>query len=84
MHLRTSNPIESIFSGVRLRTDATRRVRCQNNALYLVFKMVERLSGNWRPLNSGENLMVLVLAGATFRDGIRQHRGAEAPVQVAA
>ncbi len=84
VHLRTSNPIESIFSGVRLRTDATRRVRCRNNALYLVFKMVERLSGNWRALNGGENLIVLVLEGATFRDGIRQHRGAEAPIPVAA
>jgi len=83
-HLRTSNPIESLFSGVRLRTDATRRVRCRNNALYLVFKMVERLSGNWRALNGGENLMALVLEGAVFKDGIRQSRTTEAPVPVAA
>jgi transposase-like protein len=46
VHLRTSNPIESIFSGVRLRTDATRRMRPRDNVLYLVFKVVERLSGN--------------------------------------
>ena len=51
MHLRTSNPIESIFSGVRLRkTDAARRVRCRSNSLYLAFKLVERLSGQWRAL----------------------------------
>lgn len=74
VHLRTSNPIESIFSGVRLRTDATRRVRCRDNALYLVFKMVERLSGNWRGLNGGENLMTLVLEGCVFKDGIRQSK----------
>ena len=84
VHLRTSNPIESIFSGVRLRTDAARRVRCRNNALYLVFKMVERLSGNWRALNGGENLMALVLEGTVFKDGIRQPRESEARVPVAA
>lgn len=84
VHLRTSNPIESIFSGVRLRTDAARRVRCRNNALYLVFKMVERLSRNWRALNGGENLMALVLEGTTFKDGVRQPREAEERVPVAA
>jgi transposase-like protein len=79
VHLRTSNPIESIFSGVRLRTAATRRIRCRENALYLVFKLVERLSSRWRPLNGGENLMALVLEGADFNDGIRQAKG---PVQM--
>ncbi len=84
VHLRTSNPIESIFSGVRLRTDAARRVRCRNNALYLVFKMVERLSGHWRALNGGENLMALVLEGWVFKDGIRQPREAAQRVPAAA
>ena len=41
VHLRTSNPIESIFSGVRLRTNAARRIRSRENALYLVFKLVD-------------------------------------------
>lgn len=72
IHLRTSNPIESIFSGVRLRTDATRRMRRRDNALYLVFKIVERLSQNWRSLNGGANLMTLVLEGCKFKDGILQ------------
>jgi putative transposase len=74
VHLRTSNPIESIFSGVRLRTEAARRMRSRDNALYLVFKMVERLSNNWRGLNGGENLMALVLEGCIFKNGIRQPR----------
>ena len=72
IHLRTTNPLESIFSGVRLRTDATRRMRRRDNALYLVFKIVERLSRNWRSLNGGGNLMTLVLEGCTFKDGILQ------------
>ena len=72
IHLRTTNPLESVFSGVRLRTNATRRMKRRDNALYLVFKIVERLSRNWRPLNGGGNLMTLVLEGCTFKDGILQ------------
>jgi putative transposase len=74
LHLRTSNPVESIFAGVRLRTDATKRMRKRSAALYLVFKLIERLSGSWRALNGGENLMVLVLEGCVFTDGLRQAR----------
>ena len=72
IHLRTTNPLESVFSGVRLRTDATRRMRRRDNTLYLVFKIVERLSRNWRALNGGANLMTLVLEGCQFKDGILQ------------
>jgi putative transposase len=74
VHLRTSNPIESIFSGVRLRTDATKRMRQRETALYLVFKVIQRLGRNWRALNGGENLMALVLEGCIFADGIRQRK----------
>jgi transposase-like protein len=74
VHLRTSNPIESIFAGVRLRTDAAKRLRSRENVLYLVFKLIDRLSMNWRALNGGENLMRLVLDGAEFRDGLHQPR----------
>jgi putative transposase len=75
-HLRTTNPLESIFSGVRLRTDAAKRLRRRDNALYLVFKIVERLSGHWRALNGGANLMALVLAGCRFKDGVLQRQEA--------
>ena len=72
IHLRTTNPIESIFSGVRLRTNAAKRMRRRDNTLYLVFKIVQRLSRNWRTLNGGANLMTLVLEGREFKDGILQ------------
>lgn len=75
VHLRTSNPVESIFAGVRLRTNAAKRMRRREAALYLVFKVIERLSGNWRALNGGQNLMALVLEGCVFKDGIRELRG---------
>jgi len=68
-HLRTSNPIESVFAGVRLRTNVAKRARVRENALYLVFKIVERLSANWRVLNGGATVMSLVLAGERFVDG---------------
>ena len=70
LHLRTSNPIESVFAGVRLRTNVAKRARVRENALYLVFKIVERLGQHWRVLNGGATVMTLVLAGARFSDGI--------------
>jgi putative transposase len=84
VHLRTSNPIESIFSGVRLRTDAAKRLRQRETALYLVFKIVERLAQQWRALNGGENLMTLVLEGCVFQDGIRQPKPPPEPAASAA
>src|SRR6202049_2036186 len=68
VHVRTSNPIESIFAGVRLRTNATKRMRVRENALYLVFKLVTRLSLNWRGINA-PNQLKLLLAGPQFQDG---------------
>lgn len=66
--LRTTNPIESIFAGVRLRTDVTKRAPNRENAQYLVFKLIERLSQNWRRI-TGCNLCQLVLSGRRFLDG---------------
>lgn len=79
IHLRTSNPVESIFAGVRLRTNAAKRMRQRETALSLVFKVVERLSRTWRALNGGQNLMALVLEACVFKDGIRDGLRREAP-----
>ena len=70
LHLRTSNPIESVFAGVRLRTNVAKRARVRENTLYLVSKIVQRLGQHWRVLNGGTTVMTLVLAGARFSDGI--------------
>ena len=72
IHLRTTNPLESVFAGVRLRTDVAKRARRRENALYLVFKIVQRLSRNRRALNGGQNLIALVAAGAILKDGVLQ------------
>jgi putative transposase len=50
-HLRTSNVVESVFAGVRLRTDVAKRARVRENALHLVFRIVERLAGSWSQLD---------------------------------
>jgi putative transposase len=78
VHLRTSNPIESIFAGVRLRTNASKRLKVRENALYLVFKLVLRLSLNWRGINA-PNQLRLLLAGHEFRDGQLVLEDARAP-----
>ena len=76
IHLRTSNPIESLFAGVRLRTDVAKRMRRRENALYLVFKIAQRLEHSWRPLNGGLTVMTLLLGGARFVDGVYTPRSA--------
>jgi transposase-like protein len=81
-HLRTSNPIESIFAGVRLRTNATKRMRVRENALYLVFKLVTRLSMTWRAINA-PNQIALLLADHRFVDG-KLHLDQRSPEDVAA
>ena len=68
LHLRTTNPIESVFAGVRLRTNATKRLHVRESALSLVFKPVMRLRTTWRGIN-GPNQLVLLLAGERVHDG---------------
>ncbi len=54
--LRTTNPIESIFSSVRLRTNVAKRLRSGESALYLVFKLIERLSHTWRRITGYQTI----------------------------
>lgn len=54
--LRTTNPIESVFSSVRLRTNVAKRLRSGASALYLVFKLIERLSTTWRRINGYQTI----------------------------
>jgi len=67
IHLRTSNPVESVFAGARLRTNVSTRMRRRDSALYLVFKITQRLELGWRPLNGG---LTLRRRGARVVDGI--------------
>lgn len=52
IHLRTTNPIESTFSTVRLRTKVTRGAGSRTAALAMVFKLVESAQQRWRAVNA--------------------------------
>ena len=75
IHLRTTNPIESVFSTVKHRQKKTRgngnRVAC----LAMVFKLTESASKKWRTLN-GSSLLPDVIQGILFIDGIKHTEAA--------
>jgi putative transposase len=79
-HLRTSNPIESVFATVRHRTVRTKGALSQDTARLMVFKLVMAAAKTWRRLK-GENQLPKVVRGVTFRDGVEV---TEAPEQTAA
>jgi len=68
-HLRTTNPVESPFSAVRLRTDAARRYKKVANAEALIWKILMIAEKKFRRLNSPE-LLEAVHQGQPFVDGI--------------
>ena len=68
-HLRTSNPIESVFATVRHRTVRTKGALSPRTAKLMVFKLVDAASKTWRRLK-GTNYLPKVIAGVRFSDGI--------------
>jgi len=68
-HLRTTNPIESVFATVRHRTVRMKGALSQDTARLMVFKLVMAASKTWRRLR-GQNQLPKVVKGAKFRDGI--------------
>src|SRR6266853_1849711 len=68
-HLRTTNPIESVFATVRHRTVRTKGSLSSTTARLMVFKLVIAASKTWRRLK-GTNHLPKVLAGVRFKDGI--------------
>ena len=68
-HLRTTNPIESVFATVRHRTVRTKGSLSSTTARLMVFKLVVAASKTWRRLK-GTNQLPKVIAGVRFNDGI--------------
>ena len=68
-HLRTSNPIESVFATVRHRTVRTKGALSQKTARLMVFTLVTAASKTWRKLN-GTNQLPRVIEGVTVTDGV--------------
>lgn len=69
VHLRTTNPIESVFATVRHRTIRTKGALSQNTAKLMVFKLVAAAAKTWRRLK-GENQLPKVIRGIKFRNGV--------------
>jgi putative transposase len=69
VHLRTTNPIESTFATVRLRTKRTKGCGSRIACLTMVYKLMQSASKRWRLLN-GTQVLVEVLRGTIFIDGI--------------
>ena len=68
-HLRSSNPIESVFATVRHRTVRTKGALSQETAKLMVFKLIMAAAKTWRRLK-GENQLPKVIEGVTFQDGV--------------
>jgi len=70
-HLRTTNPVESPFAALRLRTDAAKRFKKADNATCVVWKMLTIAQSRFRKLNAPE-LLEDVWKGVHFVDGMRK------------
>ena len=72
-HLRTTNPIESTFATVRLRTIKTKRCLSRITALIMVFKLCQAAARKWRRLD-GSHRLVEIVEGVKFKDGRKVDR----------
>ena len=71
IHLRTTNPIESTFATVKLRTRKTKGAGSRLACLTMVFKLTQSAEKKWRALN-GAQLIPDVMQGVRFVDGLKQ------------
>jgi putative transposase len=71
IHLRTTNPIESTFATVRLRTVRTKGSGSRTACLTMVFKLAQVAEKHWRRLN-GQELIPEVIRGVKFVDGVKE------------
>ena len=70
-HLRTTNPVESVFATVRLRTVETCGCLSRKTAFAMVLQLVLSAQQKWRRLNGHQRLAQLI-EGVQFRDGIQE------------
>ena len=70
-HIRTTNPIESVFATLRLRTTKTKNYGNRATMLAMAFKLMETAQKKWLRLR-GYNLLAEVITGVKFGNGIKQ------------
>lgn len=69
-HIRTTNPIESVFASVRLRTTKSKSCRSRKTTLAMTYKLITAAQDKWRRLR-GFRLLADVVQGIQFKDGER-------------
>ncbi len=69
IHLRTTNPIESTFDTVRLRTKVTKGPGSRASGIAMAYKLIDAAQARWRAVNAPPHLVALVRAGAVFHKG---------------
>ena len=74
-HLRATNPVESVFATVRLRSVKTRGCLSRKTAFAMALQLVLSARQKWRCLNEPKRL-AQVIEGVQFRDGIQGVRRA--------
>lgn len=79
-HLRTTNPVESPFASVRLRTSAAKRYKKVDNATAVIWRLLMVAEKRFRKLCAPE-LLKDVIAGATYQDGIRVKENPDTPLE---
>ena len=70
-HLRSTNPIESTFATIRLKTAKTKGCLSRKTALAMVFKLLLSTRRKWRGL-TGSDYFAEVIQGVRFEDGIKK------------
>jgi len=73
-HIRTTNPIESAFATVRLRTKKTRGCGSRDTTLAMVFKLMQSAEKRWIKIR-GFQLLNLIINNVKFKDGERVNEG---------
>ena len=69
-HIRTTNPIESVFASVRLRTTKSKSCGSRKTTLAMSYKLMTTAQNTWRRLR-GFRLLADVVRGIQFKDGER-------------
>ncbi|MBA3573020.1 MAG: IS256 family transposase [Pyrinomonadaceae bacterium] len=63
-HLRTTNPVESVFAPVRVRTNAMKRLRTARSGVHLIFQLIKRQEPKWQRISHAEKLRYVKLPAA--------------------
>lgn len=74
-HLRTTNPIESTFATVKLRTNKVRGCFSRTTVLTMAFKLIESNQKRWQRLHSS-HLLGKLIEGIKFINGIAEQYAA--------